>query len=533
MACSTIPVADARSEHPHCFPSVIAAFGVLLIWLSAISVAQTEPIRTDWVLPPVSTLRINGPGIYGVHPNHPFLYRIPTVGTRPLRFSATGLPPGLAVDATTGIISGRAPDRGTYTIHIRANNSQGKATRVFRIVVGNTIALTPPMGWSSWYMAHTHISDALIRAQADALLSTGLADHGYSYINIDDGWNRNSKSTDPAVNGTARDDNGNLRSSANFPDLKGLTDYLHGQGLKAGIYTSPGPQTCDGYEGSYQHEQQDARLFAMWGFDFLKYDLCSYDELLKGSHRREDLRKPYALMGSILKALDRDMVFNLCEYGLGEVWEWGREVGGNYWRTTDDVGSGIDGSLWKSMDAYGFGEAGKEKGAGPGGWNDPDNVLLGEILWKDKIAPTPLTQDELYTWMTLWSMLDAPLILGSDLTKLDAFTLTLLTNDEVIAVNQDALGKQAIPLVRKDGIEIWEKDMEDGSKAIALFNRGSSSAPARLERSVLGPGTWRIRDLWSHKNLGELQQTFQSRLPTHGVILLRISRSDRHSAMRN
>jgi alpha-galactosidase len=533
MASSTNPVADARSEHPHCFPGVTAAFSLLLIWVSAISVAQTEPLGTDWVLPSVSTPRINGPGIYGVHPHHPFLYRIPTVGKRPLRFSATGLPPGLAVDATTGIISGRAPDRGTYTVHIRAHNSQGKATRVFRIVVGDTIALTPPMGWSSWYMAHIHISDALIRAQADALLSSGLADHGYSYINIDDGWNRNSKSTDPAVNGMARDDHGNLRTSANFPDMKGLTDYLHGQGLKAGIYTSPGPQTCDGYEGSYQHEQQDARLFAMWGFDFLKYDLCSYAELLKGSHRREDLSKPYALMGSILQALDRDMVFNLCEYGLGEVWEWGREVGGNYWRTTDDVGSGIDGSLWKSMDAYGFGEAGKEKAAGPGGWNDPDNVLLGEILWKDKIAPTPLTQDEQYTWMTLWSMLDAPLILGSDLTKLDAFTLTLLSNDEVIAVNQDALGKQAIPLVRKDGIEIWEKDMEDGSKAVALFNRSSSSAPARLERSVLGPGNWQIRDLWSHKNLGELQPTFQSRLPSHGVILLRISRSDRHSAMRN
>jgi alpha-galactosidase len=533
MACSTIPVADARSEHPHCFHGVIAAFSVLLIWVSAISFAQTEPRRTDSVLPFVPTPRINGPSIYGVHPNHPFLYRIPTVGTRPLRFSATGLPPGLTVDASSGIISGTAPERGTYVVRLTARSSQGKDARILRIVVGNTLALTPPMGWSSWYMAHTDVSDALIRAQADALLSTGLADHGYSYINIDDGWNRNSKSTDPAVNGPARDDSGNLRTSTNFPDMKGLTDYVHGKGLKAGIYTSPGPRTCAGYEGSYQHEQQDAGLFAMWGFDFLKYDLCSYDELLKGSHRPEDLRKPYALMGSILKALDRDMVFNLCEYGLGDVWEWGREVGGNYWRTTDDVGSGIDGSLWKSMDAYGFGEAGKEKWAGPGGWNDPDNVLLGEILWKDKIAATPLTQDEQYTWMTLWSMLDAPLILGSDLTKLDAFTLTLLTNDEVIAVNQDALGKQAIPLVRKDGVEIWEKDMEDGSKAIALFNRGSSSAPARLERSALGPGKWRIRDLWSHKNLGELQQTFESRVPTHGVILLRISRSDRYSARRN
>ena len=210
MACGTTPVADARSEHPRCFHSVIAAFSVL-IWVSAISVAQTEPARTASVLPSASAPRINGPSVYGARPNHPFLYRIPTVGARPLRFSATGLPPGLKLDATAGIISGQTPDHGTYAVQIRAENSQGKASRVFRIVVGDTLALTPPMGWSSWYMAHTDVSDALIRAQADALLSTGLADHGYSYINIDDGWNRNSKSKTSA-------------SSSRFRTYNPLTD---------------------------------------------------------------------------------------------------------------------------------------------------------------------------------------------------------------------------------------------------------------------------------------------------------------------
>jgi alpha-galactosidase len=521
--------ADVRGERPLLFQ--ITLFSVF-ICLSVIASAQTAPAQTQ--TPPDSKIRINGPRLYGAHPHHPFLYRIPAVGKRPFEFSAEGLPTGLTLDAKSGIISGTTPERGTYIVHLTAKNSRDKDAREFRIVVGETLALTPPMGWSSWYMAHTDVSDALIRAQADALISTGLADHGYSYVNIDDGWNINSKSTDPAVSGPARDDNGNLRTNRNFPNMNGLTAYLHGKGLKAGIYISPGPRTCAGFEGSYGHEKQDARLFATWGFDFLKYDLCSYDELLKGSRRPEDLRKPYALMGSILKSLDRDFVFNLCEYGLGDVWEWGREVGGNYWRTTDDVGSGIDGSLWKSMAAYGFGEAGKEKWAGPGGWNDPDNILLGQILWNDKMAPTPLTQDEQYTWMTLWSMLDAPLILGNDLTRLDPFTLALLTNDEVIAVNQDALGKQAVPLVRKDGIETWEKDLEDGSKAIALFNRGGKSAPVRLERSTLGvQGKWLVRDLWSHKDLGELQPSWDSTVPTHGAILLRISRLAHNSALRN
>jgi len=371
-------------------------------------------------------------------------------------------------------------------------------------------------------MSYTNVSDALIRAQADALISTGLADHGYSYVNIDDGWNIDQKSKDPALNGPPRQPNGDVRPNANFPDMKALTDYLHGKGLKGGIYISPGARTCGGYEGSLGHEEQDARLFAAWGFDFLKYDFCSYSEVLKGSKRQEDFKKPYALMGSILKSLDRDMVFNLCEYGLGDVWEWGREVGGNFWRTSDDVGRGIDGSLWKSMEAYGFGEAGKEKWAGPGGWNDPDNVLLGQIMWQDKLSPAPLSPDEQYTWMTLWSMLSAPLVLGSDLTKMDDFTLKLLTNDEVIAVNQDSLGKQAVPIVRAGSIEIWMKDLEDGSKAIAVFNRGDGSGTAVVQSSDLKISEdWSLRDLWAGKDLGKVGHSFELTIPRHGAKMLR------------
>ena len=373
-------------------------------------------------------------------------------------------------------------------------------------------------------MAHSGISDRLIRTQADALVASGLADHGYSYINIDDGWNVNPDSKDPVLGGSARDQNGDLKSNANFPDMKVLTDYLHSKGLKAGIYISPGPRTCADFEGSYGHEEQDAKRFAAWGFDLLKYDLCSYPKVMKDRHSREELMKPYLLMGSILTTLDRDMLFNLCEYGLGDVWEWGRTVGGNYWRTSDDVGGGIDGSLWKSMEAYGFGEAGKERWAKPGGWNDPDNILLGEILWQDMLVATPLTSDEQNTWMTLWSMLDAPLILGNDLTKLDRFTLQLLTNDEVIAVNQDAWGQQAAPIPREGPIEIWIKDLADGSKAVALFNRSEASGRARLEWRAIGiQGKWHVRDLWRHKNLGTFQGNFESaEIPRHGAQFLRI-----------
>jgi alpha-galactosidase len=512
---------DVPMERPlvFCARRRIAIFLALIV-AAASCCAQTEAAHPT---PSSQSPRINGPAIYGARPHHPFLYRIPTIGARPLKFSASDLPPGLVLDPQTGIISGQTPDRGTYQVTLGAQNAEGKATRSFRIVVGDRLALTPPMGWSSWYMAYADISDGLIRAQADALISSGLSDHGYSYINIDDGWNNNSSSKDPRVNGAPREENGNLKPNANFPDMAGLTDYLHRKGLKAGIYISPGPRTCGGYEGSYGHERQDAQLFAAWGFDFLKYDLCSYGDLLKGSRDPNDLKKPYALMGNILKSLDRDMLFNLCEYGIGNVWTWGREVGGNYWRTSDDVGSGIDGSLWKSMSAYGFGEAGREKWAGPGGWNDPDNILLGQIIWHDKLSPTPLTRDEQTTWMTLWSMLSAPLILGNDLTKLDDFTLSLLTNDEVVAVNQDVLGKPAAPIVRDRDTEIWQKDLEDGSKAIAFFNRGEKSAVMSLEKSTLKlRGEWQVRDLWQRRDLQRFGNKLEQEVAPHAAKMLQI-----------
>ncbi len=481
--------------------------------------AQPRPLTP----PSAAAPRINGPAVTGCRPGSPFAYAIPATGERPIEFAAEGLPRGLRLDGKTGRISGAVAAKGTYPVVLRAKNSRGAAEKKFRIVCGDTIALTPPLGWSSWYMAYTDVSDAMIRAQAAAMVSSGLADHGYSYINIDDGWNVKLGSNDPAVGGEPRDAAGNLRPNRNFPDMKALCDHLHGLGLKIGIYISPGPSTCAGYAGSYGHEEQDARQFAAWGFDFLKYDWCSYGNVAPDKGL-ESLKKPYILMGDILARLNRDLVYNLCQYGMGDVWKWGREVGGNYWRTTGDLGiPPEDKSLWTSMSRIGFGQAGKEGFAGPGGWNDPDNILIGHILWDGKLVPAPLRPDEQYTYMSLWALLAAPLVFGGDMTQLDDFTLGLLANDEVIEINQDPLGKQAGPVFRGRDLEVWAKDMEDGSKAVGLFNRGAAVTTVTARWSDLGiTGKWKVRDAWRQYDWGVFEGWFTQKVNRHGAVLLRL-----------
>ncbi|MGH9342994.1 MAG: glycoside hydrolase family 27 protein [Terriglobia bacterium] len=375
------------------------------------------------------------------------------------------------------------------------------------------------MGWSTWYMAYTKVSDKLLRREADALISSGLSGHGYSYVDIDDGWNVKVSGAGSNSHQAPRDAQGNLKPNSKFPNMKALTSYVHSKGLKIGIYISPGPRTCGGYEGSYGHEKQDAQLFAKWGFDLLKYDLCSYRTLIKNPRDATEVKQPYQLMGSILQNLDRDLVFNLCEYGLGHVWTWGREVGGNSWRTNGDVGAQRQG-LWEQMTSYGLAEAGEAKWAGPGGWNDPDNILIGQIIWKGKLRPTPLTHNEQYTYVTLWSLLDAPLIFGGDMTQLDPFTLSLLTNDEVIAVDQDRLGQQAVPVFRSSHIEVWAKDMEDGSKAVGLFNLDDTETEVTARWSDLGiSGKHLVRDLWRQKDLGVFDGEFHASVGEHGAEL--------------
>ena len=294
---------------------------------------EAEEILTP---PPPTEPVINGPKVYGAHPGSPFLYRIPATGKRPITFSASGLPEGLSLDQNSGIITGKIGKAGEYPVEITAQNTYGTTIRTFKIIAGDKLALTPPMGWNSWYIYYHRVSDSVMRLSADLMINSGMADYGYQYVNIDDCWAIKEGSSDPVIGGEMREKNGELRTNKLFPDMKALTDYIHSKGLKAGIYISPGPTTCAGYTGSYQHERQDIQTFAKWGFDFLKYDWCSYGRVEK-ERTREAYIKPYKLMWDELQKIDRDIVLNLCQYGMGNVWEWGAAVG-NCWRTTGDLG---------------------------------------------------------------------------------------------------------------------------------------------------------------------------------------------------
>ncbi len=474
--------------------------------------------------PPASP-RINGARIFGVRPGHPFLFTIPATGVRPMKFSVANLPEGLAVDPQTGQIAGKLTKPAEYVVTLHASNHLGRAERTFKIVCGDTLALTPHMGWNSWYVWESRVSDQAIRDAADAMARSGLINHGYQYVNIDDCWSVKPGSPDPSLGGESRDREGKVNANKRFPDMKALTDYIHGKGLKAGIYTSPGPLTCAGYVAAWQHEQLDAQRFAEWGFDFLKYDWCSYGKIAKDGSVPE-LQKPYRLMGEILHHLDRDMVFNLCQYGMGSVWEWGKEVGGHSWRTAGDLGGSFQGipvALFRDgFDVYARDHL--EKYGGPGAWNDPDYLLLGYISnWKGGMSPTPLTPNEQYTHVSLWCLVAAPLIFSGDITRLDEFTLSLLTNDEVLDVDQDPLGKPGRRVWQGDDLEVWAKDLEDGSKAAGLFNRGEMESNVTAKWADLGlKGNQLVRDLWRQKELGSFSSEFKATVPRHGVVLVRI-----------
>ncbi len=474
--------------------------------------------------PPPRTPRLNGARVFGVRPGRPLLFTIAATGDRPMTFAATSLPGGLELDPATGRISGVLKDKGEHAVLLKATNALGTAERKLRIVCGDVLALTPHMGWNSWYVWENHVTDEIIRAAADAMVSSGLADHGYTYVNIDDCWSVKPGSSDPSLGGEPRDAGGRVNSNRRFPDMKALTDYIHAKGLKAGIYTSPGPLTCAGHAASHGHEELDARRFAEWGFDFLKYDWCSYGGIAKDPGRAE-LERPYRLMSEMLRRQDRDIVLNLCQYGMGNVWEWGRDVGGHSWRTAGDLGLSFEG-IAAALFRDGFGNNGREKFAGPGGWNDPDYLLLGYLSnWKGQTAPTPLTPDEQYTHVTLWCLLAAPLIFSGDITRMDNFTLSLLTNDEVIDVDQDPLGRAARRVAEEDETEVWTKEMEDGSRAVGLFNRdpfqGQTVTARWAEIGVAGRQS--VRDLWRGKELGAFEGSFSSEVPAHGAVLVRLT----------
>ncbi len=469
--------------------------------------------------------RINGARIFGVRPGSPFLFTIAATGERPMTFAAEGLPEGLVLDPATGRISGRLARRGEYRTTLIATNKLGADRKPFRIVCGDKLALTPHMGWNSWYVWENNVTEAIMRRAAQAMVASGLIDHGYTYVNIDDCWAVKPGSKDADLGGPARDAQGRVLANKRFPDMKGLTDFIHGLGLKAGIYTSPGPLTCAGHTGALGHEEQDAARFAAWGFDFLKYDWCSYDSVAKDKGPAE-LQKPYRLMSAILRKQDRDIVLNLCQYGMGQVWKWGAEVGGNSWRTAGDLGGSFEG-IGTALFRDGFDLSAKENlhlYGGPGAWNDPDYLLLGYLSnWKGRTVPTPLTPDEQYSHVSLWCLLAAPLILSGDITRLDDFTLGLLTNDEVIDVDQDPLGRPGRRISKAGDLEVWARALEDGSLAVGLFNRGPRPEKVSARFSDLGiSGPREVRDLWRQKDLGRFDEAYTADVAPHGVVLIRL-----------
>lgn len=475
--------------------------------------------------PPSPKPRINGARVFGVRPGSPFLFTIAATGKSPIRYKAEGLPEGLICDPVTGQISGVMNTPGEFKTTFVVSNELGESRKEFKIVCGDKLALTPHMGWNSWYVWENHVTDKIMREAADAMISSGLADHGYMYVNIDDCWSVKTGTTDSSLLGEPRDANGMINSNRRFPDMKALTDYIHMKGLKAGIYTSPGKLTCAGFVSAYGYEEQDITRYSHWGFDFLKYDWCSYSDI----GRRDtlpDLQKPYILASEILKKQKRDIVFNLCQYGMGDVWKWGKEVGGQSWRTAGDLGGsfndigialfrdGFDVYTSDSLHLY----------AGPGGWNDPDYLLFGYLSnWKGSTVPTPLTPNEHYTQMSLWSMVAAPLILSGDITRLDEFTLSILSNDEVIQVDQDPLGKPGYRVSKSGNTEVWKRELEDGSIAIGLFNREEKETKITAYWSDINiSGKQYVRDLWRQKDLGKFNNKFTASVPRHGVVLVRM-----------
>jgi alpha-galactosidase len=373
-----------------------------------------------------------------------------------------------------------------------------------------TIAATPPMGWNSWNHFAGKVNDQDVRAAADALVSSGMRDAGYIYVTIDDTWEGK------------RNAQGEIQTNEKFPDMKALADYVHSKGLKLGIYSSPGPKTCAGYAGSYQHEEQDAKSYAAWGIDYLKYDLCSYGEIMRkeagdehSDKASEMMRQAYTKMHQALVATGRPIVFSLCQYGWDDVWKWGPQVGGNLWRTTGDINDS-----YKRMAEIGFDQADLAPYAAPGHWNDPDMLEVGN---------GGMTTDEYRTHMSLWAILAAPLLAGNDLSKMSPDTLSILKNKDVIAIDQDALGKQGTRVearerrvTGREHYEIWSKPLSDGT-AVALFNRGSSPLAITLHLADVNlKAGVHAKDVWNGSE-SQLGDSYTATVAAHGVVLLRIA----------
>jgi alpha-galactosidase len=510
-------------------PLLARKIGLAAVWLA---VGLTLGEAAESLTPPApATPRINGASVFGVRPGAPFLYTIPATGARPLVFSAGGLPGGLQVDPVTGQITGSIDAPGDYAVTLTAENALGRNDRSWHIRVGEQIALTPPMGWNSWNCWAESVDQEKVLRSARAMIASGLAEHGWTYINIDDTWQGSRGGPARALQA----------DPVKFPDMAALCDQIHRLGLKAGIYSTPwltsyarraggsangpdgrwtpptpeqarneGKLVNTGYPpwvlGATSFARQDARQWAAWGFDYLKYDW-------------NPIQAPeVAAMAEALRASGRDLVYSLSNAApLAGAPGWVPLA--NSWRTTGDIRD-----TWQSMSANGFSQDPWAGFARPGHWNDPDMLVVGYVGWGPRLHPTRLTPDEQYTHISLWCLLSAPLLIGCDLERLAPFTLGLLTNDEVLAVDQDALGRPAHRIGDSEIRTVYAKPLEDGAWAVGLFNRGDAPAEVAVRWADLGlPGARSVRDLWRQRELGTFPQGYSSLVPAHGVTLIRVA----------
>lgn len=462
-----------------------------------------------------------------------------------MEFSADGLPPGVSIDRATGRISGKLAKSGEYKIVLRAKNALGSAQKTFRIIVGERLALTPPLGWNSWNCWGGAVSQEKVLSSARAMVEKGLRDHGWTYINIDDGWQGVRGGKFKAI-----------QPNSKFPDMAALASDVHGLGLKLGIYSSPWRGTyeghigssCDSLDGSYEwiksgdHNEfyrfgknpktqgqlkksnwvfgkytfadKDAAQWGEWGIDYLKYDWFPNDL----PHVQE--------MADALRRTGRDVVYSLSNTApYDEASDIARFA--TAWRTTGDIRD-----TWESVSRIGFSQDRWAPYAGPGHWNDPDMLVVGQVGWGPSLHPTKLTADEQYSHISLWALLAAPLLIGCDIAQMDEFTLGLLTNDEVLDINQDPLGKQATQVGTTGETVVYAKTLEDGSKAVGLFNRGNMATTMSASWGPWGTlamsesGEMVVRDVWRQKDLGTFNGKFETAVPAHGVILLRIRKAN-------
>lgn len=502
----------------------------LSLTCSCVVHGQVDDSLSKYILTPPSgpSPKINGAKVFGVRPNHPILFTVATTGDRPIQFSARQLPTGIRIDPATGRITGRISKKGKYEVLIHAKNHVGQTDAKLTIVVGEDIALTPPMGWNSWNVYATKVTQELVLENAKAMVSTGLINHGWAYMNIDDVWQGKRGGEFHAI----------LPDSTTFPNMQELVDDIHAMGLKAGIYSTPwvesyghhiggSAQNPEGtFErtkvdvkrnrkllpyaiGKYTFWDKDVKQWAKWGFDYLKYD-WSPNEVPETK-----------AMYELLRNSGRDIVLSLSNSTpFANIAELSKIA--NAWRTGGDIRDN-----WKSLKSRLLTQDKWAPFARPGHWNDPDMMIVGWLGWGKILRPTQLTPDEQYSHVSAWCLQSVPLLLGCAITKMDKFTLSLLTNDEVLAVNQDPLGKQAVVVSKEDSCGVLAKDLYDGSKAVGLFNiTDGISRKMTIKWSDLGlKGNYIVRDLWRQKDLGTFQGSFTAEVNPHGVVMVRIRKA--------